>query len=133
MKKSYIVSIVLAIVLLLFTFSCCFAMENSTMSQDMKNMASGVENTMQDVGNTVSQGAQSIGNGIQSAGNKVMSSMSNDNTNYSVTRTATTAESSFLGMNPSMFTWVIMAIVGLAIIVLVWMYARQHDESYYNE
>jgi len=132
MKKAYIISIILTIVLL-FTFSNIYAMENSTMSQDMKNMAGGVENVMQDVGNTVSQGAQNVGNGIENAGNKVMSSMGIDNSNYSATRTATTTDNTFLGMNSSMFTWVIMAIIGLAIIVLVWMYAREHDESYYNE
>lgn len=139
--KKFRISMLILLFVVILSFSYVFATENSVTANRVKNVMNGTENTVQNVagdigngvknaGNTISQGVQGVQNGMQDMGNRVMDGLTTDNTDYTATRTATEANGSFLGMNSTMFTWVIMAIVGLAIIGLVWIYARQHDESY---
>ena len=50
----------------------------------------------------------------------------NQGTNYTATRTAAD-EGTLLGMNATAWTWLIIGMVGIAIIALVWYYSMQHD------
>ena len=154
MKKIYITLLAIFIIASLFV-SYSFAMENTTIGQDMKNVMNDIGNTVQDAGQGIANGtkdvidngknmmenmAGNVGNGIEDAGNTMSgaftsnngngSNGNNSNTGYTATRTATTGEGNFLGMDSTMLTWVIMAIVGAAIIGLVWYYAKEHEIDY---
>ena len=76
--------------------------------------------------------ALQLQNGVQNAGNTISGAFTdnNDYSSYTATRTATTTNNNFLGMDPNMLTWLIMAIVGAAIIGLVWYYAKEHEIDY---
>ena len=153
MKKFYI-AILLTLVVFSLTYCYVFA-EDSTLMNDMDNTMTSIGNTMDDIGDNMQEGtenlkngiqdtaenigngiqgtAQNIGNGIQNAGNMVMDGMSNDNnSDYTAIRTANEGygDNNILGMNPMVFTWVVMGIVGAVIIWLIWMYAKQNDTNY---
>ena len=153
MRKFYI-TILLTLVVFSLTYCYVFA-EDSTLMNDMDNTMASIENTMDDIGDNMQEGtenlkngiqdtaenigngiqgtAQNIGNGIQNAGNIVMDGMSNDNnSDYTAIRTANEGygDNNILGMNPMVFTWVVMGIVGAVIIWLIWMYAKQNDTNY---
>jgi len=51
--------------------------------------------------------------------------------NYTATRTATT-NNNFLGMSDTAWTWLILGIVGAAIVGLVWYYGAQYEHRNYN-
>lgn len=59
----------------------------------------------------------------------------NGNAGYTATRTNTNA--TWLGMDATMWTWLIMAILGVAIVAMIWFYAKQDNteqsEQHYEE
>ena len=147
MKKFYITLFATLFIMSLLIATYSFATENSTIAQDMKNMMNGVENTAQDMGQGIVNGTKNVvnngknimenmtdgmQNGVQNAGNTISGEFTdnNDYSSYTATRTATTTNNNFLGMGPNMLTWIIMAIVGVAIIGLVWYYAKEHEIDY---
>ena len=123
-KKTCIISIIL--ISLFFVFiSTSFAMENSTMAQGVRNFMGDAENTMENAGNGIVSGIRNVTSGTENMMQNTASGMG-----YTAERTATEANNTFLGMDPTMFTWFIMIVVGIAIVALVWTYARQNDNSY---
>ena len=78
--------------------------------------------------------ARDVQNGAQDAGNRITGAMTDDN--YDATRTTTRSadvnngEGTFLGINGTTWAWLIIAVVAVAIIALIWMYARQNNNSY---
>ena len=157
MKKLYILLlIVLIFSILCFSFS--YAEENG-MIDDIKNAMSGAENTIENAGQKVMDGtkniisdgkdmmqnaAEDMGNNMkndqeninQDTQNTIENGLTNNNNNnnnndYTAIRTANdNYNGSFLGMNPTMWTWIIMAAVGVSIIVLVWIYGKEHEKNY---
>lgn len=150
MKKKIYISIVAIITITLFSFSYTFANNDMTAVDGIRNVVGGAENVVEDAGrglvdgvrnitsngeNAMGNASRDIGNTMQNAGNGISGSLSTDNNNYNATRTTTrsavdTNEGTFLGMNSTMWTWLIMTIVGIAIVALVWMYAKQNNNSY---
>lgn len=150
MKKKIYISIFAIIAITLFSFSYTFANNDMTAVDGIRNAVGGAENVVEDAGrglvdgvrnitsngeNAMGNASHDVGNTMQNAGNGIAGSLSNDNNNYNATRTTTRsavseAEGTFLGMNSTMWTWLIMAIVGIAIVALVWMYAKQNNNSY---
>ena len=145
MKKKLYIAIIILFAILFLSFSYSFATDNSTVVDGIRNVVGGAENTLENAGNGVMNGIKNVtsgaenmmenttdtvGNTIRNAGNNMASGLTNDNTDYTATRTAANYDNTFLGMDPTMFTWLIMGIVGLSIIALVWVYARQNDHSY---
>ena len=150
MKKKIYISIFAIVAITLFSFSYTFANNDMTSVDGIRNAVGGAENVVEDAGRGLVDGVRNItsngenamgnvsrdvGNTMQNAGNGIAGSLSNDNNNYNATRTTTRSavdanEGTFLGMNSSMWTWLIMAIVGIAIVALVWMYAKQNNNSY---
>lgn len=150
MKKFYIAlfSVIFIITTLFVSYS--FAEENSTIGQDMENMMNNVGNTVQDAGRGLVDGTKNvINNGKNMMENMTDTNQNNNNTNdnnnqasatytdnsannsnYTATRTATTANDSFLGMDPNVLTWLIIGIAGAAIVGLVWYYAKEHELDY---
>ena len=75
--------------------------------------------------------------------NDIMTGIGNDantavrnTTGYNATRTATDANTgNFLGMNSTMWTWIIIAVAAAVIIALIWYYASSNNRrtNYYDD
>lgn len=149
MKKRFYIIALLIVSIFVLSVSYTFAANEPQAVQGIRNVVGGAENMVEDAGrgivdgvrnvtsggeNMMENAAGNIGNGVQNAGNRVTGAMTSDN--YNATRTTTrsadinAAEGTFLGMNGTVWTWLIMAVVGVAIIALVWMYAKQNNRSY---
>lgn len=138
----------LILIVAVFSFSSCFANTDNNMTDAMGNTMSGarnmVENTMDGARNAVENASNTIGNATSNVVNGIkdgtqnlsgdMQNMMSGNMadgstgNYDATRTATSAENgtaTFMGMNATMWTWLIIGIAAIAIIALVWYYAMQ--------
>lgn len=145
MKKKFYITILTIIAVVALSFSYTFAANDIPVVDGIRNAVGGAENVVENAGkgvvdgvrnitnageNTMENVAGNIGNGAKNAGNKMAGALTTDN-NYNATRTATNATGgTFLGMNSTVFTWLIMAAVGVAIVALIWMYAKQNNTSY---
>jgi len=150
MKKKIYITILTLLAILTFSVSYTFATNNIAVVDGIRNVVGGAENVMEDAGNGIVSGIRNVtsagqntmenvttdaGNETQGTGNTTMGGMTTDNGDYTATRTTTrmatdTTDTTFLGMDATTWTWVIMAIVGISIIALVWMYAKQNHHSY---
>ena len=98
------------------------AIEN--MGNDVKNAVVGAENTVEGMFNNNKDNDNN--------NNNMMSGIMNNNNNnggYTATRTATTTNETFLGMNATAWTWLILGIATIAIVALVWYYGKQYDNN----
>lgn len=150
MSKKLTISALL-IITLLFVCSMSFAAEN-TLLQDgvnsVRNFVGGAENVVEDAAQgaagAIKNGTNNIENGLNTAVDDMNNNdnMNNDNNNngnnddnfmagttdnnnngnYTAARTAT-----FMGMDGNTWTWLIIGIVGIAIIALVWAYSMQEN------
>ena len=134
MKRKFLLISTLLIVLLSITASTVFANNAlntiGNVAEDVTSAAGNVLTTGVDaVRNTVDD----VANGITNMGNNNRSG--NGNTGYTATRTNTNA--TWLGMDATMWTWLIMAILGVAIVAMIWFYAKQDNteqsEQHYEE
>lgn len=149
MKKKFYIIALLIVSILVLSFSYTFAANEPEAVQGIRNVVGGAENIVEDAGrgivdgvrnvtsggeNMMENAAGNIGNGVQDAGNRITGAMTDDN--YDATRTTTRSvdinndEGSFLGINGTTWAWIIIAVVAVAIIALIWMYARQNNSSY---
>ncbi len=155
MQKRFLVSITLVAVLFVLLASQIYANTN-----DLDAIGNGLENLVTDAGNAINDGAMTIRNGVGDAedgienavsdvfgdgnstnSNSMSTGTTNENqgnadtmggsTNYNATRTSTD-DATFLGMTANGWTWLIMAILAVAIVALVWFYAKQRSDSYSN-
>ncbi len=90
-----------------------------------KNVGNSVGNGLTNAKNTVVDSTEKTGNSVMNAGNSLMGTMDNMDNNYTAQRTA--ADVTVLGMSTNTWTWLILAIVGIAIIGLVWYYGAQYE------
>ena len=129
MRKKILVSAILLFILA--SISCfCFAADN--MVNDVRNVVGNtgnmVENSARDVGNALTGGnSDNMGTNNQGA-----STTSNVSGSYDASRTSTDSSSTLLGMDGTMWTWVILAITAIAIIALVWYYTSQTNNQHYH-
>lgn len=150
MKKKIYISILSIIAILALSFSYTFAANDMSAVDGIRNVVGGAENVVEDAGKGIVDGVRNItsngenamdnvtrdaDNTIENAGNGIAGALTNDNNGYNATRTTTRSavdagEGTFLGMNSTVWTWLIMAVVGIAIVALVWMYAKQNNNSY---
>lgn len=148
MKNKLYISILSIIAILALSFSYTFAANDMSAVDGIRNVVGGAENVVEDAGKGIVDGVRNItsngenamgnvardaGNTMQNAGNGIAGTM--QGTDYNATRTTTRSavdagEGTFLGMNSTVWTWLIMAVVGIAIVALVWMYAKQNNNSY---
>lgn len=141
MKRKIYIAILTVFAILAISCSYCFANNTTSSAVDgIRNVVGGAENVVEDAGKGVAEGIRNI----TDAGENTMENMTsrnnmqntrttNNNTNYSATRTtARTTSTGNTGVNTTMWTWIIMAIVGIIIIALVWMYAKQNN-TYNNK
>lgn len=143
MKKKFFAISTLLCAILVISCSAVFANTNmiNTVEQSAKNMAAGAgnmitrgvdatKNTMNDLGNGVNNMGNNIAGTITNNGNngKTGTGTNNGATNYTATRTSANT-ATWLGMNATAWTWLIMGILTVAIVALVWFYGRQHDTT----
>lgn len=137
MKKKFLISTALFIAFLAFSASYSFASSNmvNTIENGAQNIASDVgdivsrgvdatRNTLEGAGNMISNGVSDVVSGTENGTNKVTMGT----TNYNATRTST-GDATFAGMNATAWTWLIVGILGAAIIALVWFYGKQHEDA----
>ena len=151
MYKKLLISIS-AIVIAIFAFTTCFANNNGIKdaANGVRDVVGGAENavedTARDISNTSKDLTNDVGNGMKNIGNTMKENGDNNNTkkdtnnnttvgmmdnNYTATRTATTG-STFMGMNATAWTWLIIGIAAIAIVALVWYYSMQLRSSNYD-
>ena len=98
----------------------------------IQNVENKVENGAMDTRNTVTGAIRNVENGIEDIANDtMMGKTENTDDNYTATRTA--SNNGFLGMSSTNWTWVILAIVGIAIVALVWYYGSQYEHTDYSD
>lgn len=135
-----------------FSFSICFANDAGNMIQNagdnVRNVVGGVENTIEDSAKDVSNTSKDITADMENGANNVANSVTNDNNNtdnknsmidqgrdgaYTATRTSTDGTANtFMGMDASTWTWLIIGIAAIAIVAMVWYYAVQTRSSNYD-
>jgi len=135
LKKSFI--------LLTLVFSLLF-ISTATFANNMLNdAAQGARNIVGGTENFVEGAVTGIGNGIREGFDTVTGNDDNRSTdevennmgtttgmtdNYGATRTATTRayDTTTGGISNTMWTWFVLAILGIVIVSLVWYYAKQN-------
>lgn len=148
-KKIFITLLVIS--LLLISASCSFAATtamNNTKNAVM-NTGNNIGNAVVNAKNAVVNGTTGIANGAATLGKDAMNTagtigndtrntvgttantLNNGNDDYTATRTATTNNNLF-GMSNSAWTWLILGIVGIAIVGLVWYYGAQYEHRNYD-
>lgn len=141
-KKLLIASGVLIIAI--FSFTICFANNGLQEAADgVRNVVGGAENAVEDAARDISNASKDATNsmeqGANNAGNAIMNHNTTNNNvrtnttngNYTATRTATT-DNTFMGMNATAWTWLIIGIAAIAIVALVWYYSMQVRSSNYD-
>lgn len=149
MYKKLFISVVI-LTAIIFSFSVCFANDAGNMLQDagdnVRNVVGGVENTIEDAARGVSNTSRDFTGNMEEGANNIGNAMTDDNTNtgismvdqgrdgaYTATRTSTdTTGNTFMGMNATAWTWLIIGIAAIAIVALVWYYAMQMRSSNYD-
>jgi len=88
------------------------------------NAENGIENTAKDISNTaknVTENMEKSASEMTNNNNSFMATNTNSG-NYTARRTATTTDTTLLGMNSTTWIWLILAIAAVAIIALVYYY-----------
>ena len=132
MKKKFFVLSALLIGLLAISTSYAFANTNmvNTVEHAAQNVTSAAGNMLNTGVNATRNTVSNIDNSARMTGNTMIAGTTNNNNqtgNYNATRTNTNA--TWLGMNSTAWTWLIMGIVAVAIVALVWFYASQKNTS----
>lgn len=140
MYKKLLISIAVLIIGI-FSFSICFANNGLQDAADnVRNVVGDAENAVEDAARNISNASKDatgkIEEGANNVGNAVMNNKDNNtnnttgivNDNYTATRTATT-DNTFMGMNATAWTWLIIGIAAIAIVALVWYYSMQVRSS----
>lgn len=138
LKKVF--SLLIALFLLLFT-SNVFAANNemgdsmNKAGNTVRNVVGGTENVVEDAAGAIGTGIKDLGNTVSNGAANITNNGNNSNVGYNASRTATTGSTTnngFLGMNSNTWTWLILAIVAIAIVGLVWYYVAQNNKEYNN-
>lgn len=104
----------------------------NTVQNVVQNTENGVENVAKDTAGAIKEGTNKVENAGQNMTNDMMgdsdssTDTSANNGEYDATRTST----GMFGMNNTVWTWIILAVIAAAIIGLVWYYAVQNNNSY---
>ncbi len=134
------VFLVLSIVFALFIYSVPSFATFNTIQNGMENAGNTVKNSMDKAGNSIQNTGNAITNGVSNMGNTQNDNqknnngivgMTNNNGNYTATRTAGET-TTFMGMNSTMWTWLIFGLLGIAVVSLVWYYGMQKNENHHE-
>lgn len=137
MKKTGLVSLMAIVLFFAFSFGSVFA-TNTTMTNDvantMQNGANGVRNVVGSVENGIENAAAGVTGAVRTGTDNARTATHNtannvagatNNNNYTATRTATTGDRGMFGMTTNTLTWVVLAITGIGLVVLLWSFFSQ--------
>ncbi|MBR1802381.1 MAG: hypothetical protein IJ777_00150 [Clostridia bacterium] len=145
MKNKLFIVATLMIAFLFFAVSYTFAANNvgSDMVNGVRNFVGGAENTIENIGsdaaksirngmNTLQNGAENTTNAVRNGVNNNSDNMArnaNNNTGYTATRTTadTTGNNIFANIPNTVWSWLVVGIVGVLIVSLVMYYAKQNN------
>lgn len=149
-KKIFLTLLIFSLLSIVF---CAYSFANNDTMNNARNAVmhagNSIGNVVSGATNTVVDGTKNLGNGITNVTNSLSNAngdIKNDatntlstnggmlgtsNDNYTATRTATN-NNNFLGMSDTTWTWLILGIVGVAIVGLVWYYGAQYEHRNYN-
>lgn len=107
------------------------AVENTAkdVSNASKKATGDVENAGKDVAEDVGSGTKNVSKDVE---NTVTMTNPDDNAGYTATRTSGDAPT-FMGMNSTAWTWLILGIAAVVIIGLVWYYSMQLTGNNYDD
>ena len=157
MNKKLFYSVTILLILTLFAFTISYGAENmiNDAVNDTKGIVNGAingiedaaevggnfigdvgrtagnitENVVSGAGNLVEDGKNTLESGIDNMANTATTPMTDFGSTYTAQRTSTTTPT-FLGMNADAWSWIIVGVLGIAIIALVWIYEKEHSSSY---
>ncbi len=152
MYKKLLISFAI-IVAFIFSVTFSFAADNNNGFEDAANgvrdIVGGAENAVEDAAKDVSNTSKDATGNLENDANKTTgdtmgkddrnttTGSTNNNSmagNYTATRTSTTGDNAtFMGMNSTAWTWLILGIAAIAIIALVWYYSMQIRTSNYDD
>lgn len=143
MKNKFFISFIISFIISILVISYSFA-ANDNIVENIRNTVGGAENAIEGVGNSITSGIKNVTKQSENMMENMTTSTNNatgtmnynsSNNNYNATRTATANRSityddnnTFLGISPTLWTWIIMGIVGIAIVALVWNYGKQYSD-----
>ncbi|MBR3324652.1 MAG: hypothetical protein IKG14_01200 [Clostridia bacterium] len=148
MKRKLIVSVIISIILILYSFTCFANNEviggvsgeaiNGTtnivkdtadgVGKATESVANGVSNIAGNIGNGVQEGAKTTGNFVSNITDNSMSSSSNE---YNIASTNANSPNTFLGMDSMTWWWLIIGAICALVVVLLWhkMSEKSSDEE----
>lgn len=131
---------------------CSYSFATNNMMNSTRNAVgtagNGIGDAVAGTANAVVNGAKNLGNGIANMTNDISNAngdtesdatntigsadgmLDTNNGDYTATRTAT--NNNMLGLSDTAWTWLILGIVGVAIVSLVWYYGAQYNHRNYN-
>lgn len=136
MYKKLLIGIAI-LTIAIFSCSICFANNGlQNTAEDVRNVVGGAENTVENAVKDISNTSKNATGNLEKDFNN-MDTHNTTNTeetattdgNYTANRTSTTANSTFMGMNATAWTWLIIGIAAIAIVALVWYYSMQVHSS----
>ena len=149
MKRKILISIITMIMLLSIGIYS-FAMGNVT--NNIRGFVGGTENIIENMVNDATGGVKSglntieggtenvmsdvkngMQDGTQNAENTVSGAITNNNANGGYTASMTSTDQGIMGsMNSNMWTWLIVAVLAVAIGLMIWAFARnrKHNNMY---
>lgn len=150
MNKKLLIGLMTAIILV-FSSSLCFANDAlNDAAHGAQNVVGGAENAIKDTVNGAANMTKDMTNKAENGMNNVTENMkdngdnnttrkdtnnetSTNDDNYTAVRTSTEGSTTFMGMNATTWTWLIIGIATIAIIALVWYYSAQFANSNYKD
>lgn len=140
MYKKFLIGLGVAIALI-FSFNVCFATTNDgnglqDAANGVRNVVGGAENAIEGAAKNISgkskEATGSMENGVNNTTHNITtrtntsneSTTANTTNSYVATRTAA-GDTTFMGMNATAWTWLIIGIAAIAIVALVWYYSTQ--------
>lgn len=146
MYKKILVSIGILLAIILSS-TICFANDGlQDMANGVRNAVGGVENAVEGAAKNVSDASKNATGAVENTANNITTHNDNQiannvdnqenmtgriNGNYNATRTATTSDT-FMGMNATVWTWLILGVAAIAIVALVWYYSVQLNHNRYD-
>lgn len=137
------------LVAMIFSFTVCFANDGQNMVQDavngVRNVVGGAENAVENAAKDISNTSKNVTGTMEKDANRATNAVTDNHTNhennenartnnYTATRTSTgTTDATFMGMNATSWTWLIIGIAAIAIVALVWYYSMQVRSSNYDD
>ena len=146
MTKKFFLTLLIAFVFLLFSSISVFA-ENNPIQDVGNSIDSEVKNSWDKVGNSIEEAGNKINNGMNHMKNEnnnndnnndnnhqnsgfmgMTDNNNNNNNNYTAIKTSADGQT-LMGMNSTMWTWLVFAILAVFIVALVWYYGMQQSNN----